>query len=107
MWRYDLAICPAWDKKLPAITLPPPLLCLQEHSTSSSGFTPPSPDKPLDIPKELWLLMDKLQREGRQVEDLFEQPGLHTEVQTIRDALDTGQNIIRILFGKKSGFNIL
>ena len=48
-------------------------------------------ERPLDVPKELWQLVNKLVEEARNVEDLFERPGLHTEAQLIRDALDTGQ----------------
>ena len=69
---------------------------LQEQ-TSTAGSSPLSPGRPLDVPKELWLLVDKLQRDGVTCGDLFEQPGLHSEVQQIRDALDTGRAHLRIL----------
>ena len=67
-----------------------------QEQTGGHAGSPLSPDRPLDVPKELYLLLDKLQREGVTCADLFEQPGLHTEVQQIRDALDTGQAQLRI-----------
>ncbi|XP_053563136.1 type II inositol 1,4,5-trisphosphate 5-phosphatase isoform X2 [Bombina bombina] len=48
------------------------------------------PDKPLEIPKELWMMVDHLYRNAAQQEDLFQQPGLRTEFEAIRDCLDTG-----------------
>nr|XP_025046006.1 type II inositol 1,4,5-trisphosphate 5-phosphatase isoform X2 [Pelodiscus sinensis] len=47
-------------------------------------------EKPLDIPKELWMLVDHLYRNASHQEDLFQQPGLRSEFQQIRDCLDTG-----------------
>ncbi|XP_038614088.1 type II inositol 1,4,5-trisphosphate 5-phosphatase isoform X2 [Tachyglossus aculeatus] len=47
-------------------------------------------EKPLDIPKELWMMVDFLYRNAAQQEDLFQQPGLRSEFQQIRDCLDTG-----------------
>ncbi|XP_061452357.1 type II inositol 1,4,5-trisphosphate 5-phosphatase isoform X2 [Rhineura floridana] len=47
-------------------------------------------EKPLDIPKELWMMVDYLYRNACQQEDLFQQPGLRTEFEQIRDCLDTG-----------------
>lgn len=43
-----------------------------------------------DIPKEIWMLVDYLFRNGIHQENLFGQEGLHTEVLAIRDFLDTG-----------------
>nr|XP_039261080.1 inositol polyphosphate 5-phosphatase OCRL-like [Styela clava] len=43
----------------------------------------------LSVPKELWTLVDHLYTYGRKQEDLFQQPGLHSEVEDIRDCLDT------------------
>ncbi|KAM4699188.1 type II inositol 1,4,5-trisphosphate 5-phosphatase isoform 1-T1 [Discoglossus pictus] len=48
------------------------------------------PEKPLDIPKELWMMVDHLYRNASQQEDLFQQPGLRSEFEAIRDCLDTG-----------------
>ncbi|XP_033013370.1 type II inositol 1,4,5-trisphosphate 5-phosphatase isoform X1 [Lacerta agilis] len=48
------------------------------------------PEKPLDIPKELWMMVDHLYRNACQQEDLFQQPGLRVEFEQIRDCLDTG-----------------
>ncbi|KAM8976707.1 type II inositol 1,4,5-trisphosphate 5-phosphatase [Pelodytes ibericus] len=47
-------------------------------------------EKPFDIPKELWMLVDHLYRNASQEEDLFQQPGLRSEFEAIRDCLDTG-----------------
>ncbi|XP_053310529.1 type II inositol 1,4,5-trisphosphate 5-phosphatase isoform X1 [Spea bombifrons] len=47
-------------------------------------------EKPLDVPKELWMLVDHLYRNASQEEDLFQQPGLRSEFEAIRDCLDTG-----------------
>ncbi|XP_074658633.1 inositol polyphosphate 5-phosphatase OCRL-like isoform X2 [Tubulanus polymorphus] len=46
--------------------------------------------KSLDIPKEIWRLVDHIYNNGMQEEDLYQQPGLHSEIQKIRDSLDTG-----------------
>uniref|UniRef100_A0A8C6QFC8 Type II inositol 1,4,5-trisphosphate 5-phosphatase n=1 Tax=Nannospalax galili TaxID=1026970 RepID=A0A8C6QFC8_NANGA len=47
-------------------------------------------DKPMEIPKELWMMVDHLYRNAIQQEDLFQQPGLRSEFEHIRDCLDTG-----------------
>ncbi|XP_007492882.1 type II inositol 1,4,5-trisphosphate 5-phosphatase isoform X1 [Monodelphis domestica] len=47
-------------------------------------------EKPLEIPKELWMMVDHLYRNASQQEDLFQQPGLRSEFELIRDCLDTG-----------------
>lgn len=47
-------------------------------------------EKPLDIPKELWMLVDNLFRNAVKQEDIFQQPGLRSEFAEIRDCLDTG-----------------
>uniref|UniRef100_A0A672Z285 phosphoinositide 5-phosphatase n=1 Tax=Sphaeramia orbicularis TaxID=375764 RepID=A0A672Z285_9TELE len=46
--------------------------------------------KPLDIPKELWMMVDHLFRNAIKQEDIFQQPGLRSEFAEIRDCLDTG-----------------
>lgn len=48
------------------------------------------PEKPLDVPKELWMMIDHLHRNASLQEDLFQQPGLRSEFDTIRDCLDAG-----------------
>uniref|UniRef100_A0AAY4DAC4 phosphoinositide 5-phosphatase n=1 Tax=Denticeps clupeoides TaxID=299321 RepID=A0AAY4DAC4_9TELE len=48
------------------------------------------PEKPLDIPKEIWMMVDHLYRNASKQEDLFQQPGLRSEFEEIRDCLDTG-----------------
>uniref|UniRef100_A0A8C4ZMP3 phosphoinositide 5-phosphatase n=1 Tax=Gadus morhua TaxID=8049 RepID=A0A8C4ZMP3_GADMO len=45
---------------------------------------------PLGIPKEIWMMVDHLFRNAIKQEDLFQQPGLRSEFQEIRDYLDTG-----------------
>ncbi|XP_046904475.1 inositol polyphosphate 5-phosphatase OCRL isoform X1 [Hypomesus transpacificus] len=46
-------------------------------------------DKPLKIPKEVWLLVNHLFTKSCQQEDLFQTPGLQEELQSIIDCLDT------------------
>ncbi|KAL0973658.1 hypothetical protein UPYG_G00207980 [Umbra pygmaea] len=46
-------------------------------------------DKPLKIPKEVWLLVNHLFTKSCQQEDLFQTPGLQDELQSIIDCLDT------------------
>ncbi|XP_071608841.1 type II inositol 1,4,5-trisphosphate 5-phosphatase-like [Heliangelus exortis] len=47
-------------------------------------------EKPVDIPKELWMMVDHLYRNASQQEYLFQQPGLKSEFEQIRDCLDKG-----------------
>ncbi|KAM9309038.1 type II inositol 1,4,5-trisphosphate 5-phosphatase isoform 2-T2 [Pholidichthys leucotaenia] len=47
-------------------------------------------EKPLDIPKELWMMVDHLFLTAVKQEDIFQQPGLRSEFAEIRDCLDTG-----------------
>ncbi|CAJ0945610.1 unnamed protein product [Ranitomeya imitator] len=55
-------------------------------------------EKPLDVPKELCMMVDHLYRNASLQEDLFQQPGLRSEFEAIRDYLDTGfPESIRIL----------
>lgn len=42
------------------------------------------------IPKEIWFLVDHIYLHGLKEPNLFEQPGLHSEVLQIRDWLDNG-----------------
>ncbi|XP_036442524.1 type II inositol 1,4,5-trisphosphate 5-phosphatase isoform X2 [Colossoma macropomum] len=61
-------------------------LSLMSNSETSS----PDTEKALDIPKELWMMVDHLYRNASKQEDLFQQPGLRSEFEEIRDCLDTG-----------------
>ncbi|KAK1340181.1 hypothetical protein QTO34_018746 [Cnephaeus nilssonii] len=47
-------------------------------------------ENPMEIPKELWMMVDFLYRNAAQEEDLFQQPGRRLEFEQIRDCLDTG-----------------
>ncbi|XP_060547383.1 type II inositol 1,4,5-trisphosphate 5-phosphatase isoform X3 [Pantherophis guttatus] len=47
-------------------------------------------EKPLDVPKELWMMVDHLYHNACQKKDLFQQPGPRAEFPEIRDCLDTG-----------------
>ncbi|OCT65900.1 inositol polyphosphate 5-phosphatase OCRL isoform X2 [Xenopus laevis] len=51
--------------------------------------TDESVDKPLKIPKEIWLLVDHLYKNACHQEDLFQTPGKQEELQQIIDCLDT------------------
>ncbi|XP_070224491.1 type II inositol 1,4,5-trisphosphate 5-phosphatase isoform X2 [Bos mutus] len=62
-------------------------LTLMQLQTEDNGS---QLEKPMDIPKELWILVDYLYRNAIQQEDLFQQPGLRSEFDHIRDCLDTG-----------------
>ncbi|XP_072890426.1 type II inositol 1,4,5-trisphosphate 5-phosphatase isoform X2 [Hemitrygon akajei] len=44
----------------------------------------------LDMPKEIWTMVDHLHRNASLQGDLFQQPGLKSEFEEIRDCLDTG-----------------
>ncbi|XP_068181822.1 inositol polyphosphate 5-phosphatase OCRL isoform X2 [Antennarius striatus] len=46
-------------------------------------------DKPLKIPKEMWILVNHLFTKSCDQEDLFQTPGLQEELQNIIDCLDT------------------
>ncbi|XP_064206561.1 inositol polyphosphate 5-phosphatase OCRL-like isoform X2 [Anguilla rostrata] len=46
-------------------------------------------DKPLKIPKEVWLLVDHLFTKSCKQEDLFQSPGMQEELQNIIECLDT------------------
>uniref|UniRef100_A0A3P8NAF8 phosphoinositide 5-phosphatase n=1 Tax=Astatotilapia calliptera TaxID=8154 RepID=A0A3P8NAF8_ASTCA len=46
-------------------------------------------DKPLKIPKEVWILVNHLYTKSCDQEDLFQTPGLQEELQSIIDCLDT------------------
>ncbi|XP_044064042.1 type II inositol 1,4,5-trisphosphate 5-phosphatase isoform X1 [Siniperca chuatsi] len=63
------------------------LLELSEKSRDENGA---KTEKPLDIPKELWMMVDHLFRNAIKQEDIFQQPGLRSEFAEIRDCLDTG-----------------
>lgn len=47
-------------------------------------------EKPLDIPKEIWMMVDHLYKMAFDQGDLFQQPGLRPEFEEIRECLDTG-----------------
>ncbi|XP_036299271.1 inositol polyphosphate 5-phosphatase OCRL isoform X1 [Pipistrellus kuhlii] len=46
-------------------------------------------ERPLQVPKEIWLLVDHLFRYACHQEDLFQTPGMQEELQQIIDCLDT------------------
>uniref|UniRef100_A0A5F9C9I5 Inositol polyphosphate 5-phosphatase OCRL n=1 Tax=Oryctolagus cuniculus TaxID=9986 RepID=A0A5F9C9I5_RABIT len=46
-------------------------------------------ERPLQVPKEIWLLVDHLFRYACHQEDLFQTPGMQEELQQIIDSLDT------------------
>ncbi|XP_016119593.1 type II inositol 1,4,5-trisphosphate 5-phosphatase-like, partial [Sinocyclocheilus grahami] len=57
---------------------------------SNSQVSNPETDKPQEIPKEIWMMVDHLFRNAKKQEELFQQPGLRSEFEEIRDCLDTG-----------------
>lgn len=46
-------------------------------------------ERPLQVPKEIWLLVDHLFKYACHQEDLFQTPGMQEELQQIIDCLDT------------------
>ncbi|XP_047454117.1 type II inositol 1,4,5-trisphosphate 5-phosphatase isoform X2 [Mugil cephalus] len=63
---------------------------IRELAETSENEIPENSEKPLDIPKELWMMVDHLFRNSIKQEDIFQQPGLRSEFAEIRDCLDTG-----------------
>ncbi|XP_077431575.1 type II inositol 1,4,5-trisphosphate 5-phosphatase isoform X1 [Vanacampus margaritifer] len=63
---------------------------LRQMMATSVNDNVESTEKPLDIPKELWMMVDHLFRNAIKQEDIFQQPGLRSEFAEIRDGLDTG-----------------
>ncbi|XP_057305735.1 inositol polyphosphate 5-phosphatase OCRL-like [Hydractinia symbiolongicarpus] len=57
---------------------------------STDGVFPDSTE-PLEIPKELWLLIDHLFKHGMTQENILLQSGIDEEIRQIRHHLDTGQ----------------
>ncbi|KAE8289065.1 Type II inositol 1,4,5-trisphosphate 5-phosphatase [Larimichthys crocea] len=67
-----------------------PQSTLRELVEMSGNENVANTEKPLDIPKELWMMVDHLFRNAIKQEDIFQQPGLRSEFADIRDCLDTG-----------------
>ncbi|XP_056331118.1 type II inositol 1,4,5-trisphosphate 5-phosphatase [Danio aesculapii] len=67
-----------------------PLESIRKLSVKSNSPVIDSTDKPQEIPKEIWMMVDHLFRYAKKQEDLFQQPGLRSEFEEIRDCLDTG-----------------
>ncbi|XP_061091151.1 inositol polyphosphate 5-phosphatase OCRL isoform X1 [Conger conger] len=63
----------------------------QENSPMSFLLvdSPGTEDRPLKLPKEVWLLVNHLYTKSCKQEDLFQTPGLDEELQNIIDCLDT------------------
>ncbi|XP_048578067.1 inositol polyphosphate 5-phosphatase OCRL isoform X3 [Nematostella vectensis] len=64
-----------------------------EHGQDSSASGPASQRRAkeaLEIPKELWLLVDHLYKYGASEENILKQSGFEQEIQQIRTHLDTG-----------------
>ncbi|XP_074003279.1 inositol polyphosphate 5-phosphatase OCRL isoform X2 [Numenius arquata] len=57
-----------------------PLGCLDSEDTGEA---------PLQVPKEIWLLVDHLFKHACHQEDLFQTPGMQEELEQIIDCLDT------------------
>ncbi|KAM9489325.1 type II inositol 1,4,5-trisphosphate 5-phosphatase isoform 2-T2 [Clarias gariepinus] len=67
-----------------------PLETIHKLNLSSNETNSPATEKGLDIPKEIWMMVDHLYRNASKQEDIFQQPGLRLEFEEIRDCLDTG-----------------
>ncbi|NWX48325.1 OCRL phosphatase, partial [Steatornis caripensis] len=66
-------------------------LCHQEKSVLQMGSldSEEAGGMPLQVPKEIWLLVDHLFKHGCHQEDLFQTPGMQEELEQIIDCLDT------------------
>uniref|UniRef100_A0A669PUY7 phosphoinositide 5-phosphatase n=1 Tax=Phasianus colchicus TaxID=9054 RepID=A0A669PUY7_PHACC len=62
-----------------------------EKSVLQIGFlnSEDASEMPLQMPKEIWLLVDHLYKRACHQEDLFQTPGMQEELQQIIDCLDT------------------
>uniref|UniRef100_A0A8C3Q1L0 phosphoinositide 5-phosphatase n=1 Tax=Chrysolophus pictus TaxID=9089 RepID=A0A8C3Q1L0_CHRPC len=63
----------------------------KEKSVLQIGFlnSEDASEMPLQMPKEIWLLVDHLYKHACHQEDLFQTPGMQEELQQIIDCLDT------------------
>uniref|UniRef100_A0A3Q3MQX6 phosphoinositide 5-phosphatase n=1 Tax=Mastacembelus armatus TaxID=205130 RepID=A0A3Q3MQX6_9TELE len=69
-----------------------PITKLIDLEKSRMGFLmddPSTEDKPLKIPKEVWILVNHLYTKSCDQVDLFQTPGLQEELRSIIDCLDT------------------
>uniref|UniRef100_A0AAQ5YD69 phosphoinositide 5-phosphatase n=1 Tax=Amphiprion ocellaris TaxID=80972 RepID=A0AAQ5YD69_AMPOC len=64
-------------------------LVRQKKHLLAMGTYSGTEDKPLKIPKEVWILVNHLFTKSCDQEDLFQTPGLQEELQSIIDCLDT------------------
>ncbi|XP_051576576.1 type II inositol 1,4,5-trisphosphate 5-phosphatase-like isoform X1 [Myxocyprinus asiaticus] len=70
----------------------PPDTIRELSMKANNQVSDPEADKPQEIPKEVWMMVDHLFRFAIKQEDLFQQPGLRSEFEEIRDCLDTGSS---------------
>eukprot|EP00529_Nitzschia_sp_RCC80_P001710 CAMPEP_0113514608 /NCGR_PEP_ID=MMETSP0014_2-20120614/40501_1 /TAXON_ID=2857 /ORGANISM="Nitzschia sp." /LENGTH=883 /DNA_ID=CAMNT_0000411119 /DNA_START=70 /DNA_END=2721 /DNA_ORIENTATION=+ /assembly_acc=CAM_ASM_000159 len=73
--------------KAPVRTIPLDPIERSKHFSNENEI---SPSNALCIPKELWRVVDAIFEKGLQTPDLFSVPGVKSEVDQIREALDTG-----------------
>nr|XP_045376271.1 type II inositol 1,4,5-trisphosphate 5-phosphatase isoform X4 [Camelus bactrianus] len=74
------------NASIPSVSLSKRETLMQLHTEDDGSQL----EKSMEIPKELWMMVDYLYRNAVQQEDLFQQPGLRWEFEHIRDCLDTG-----------------
>uniref|UniRef100_A0A087Y7G6 phosphoinositide 5-phosphatase n=1 Tax=Poecilia formosa TaxID=48698 RepID=A0A087Y7G6_POEFO len=96
---YGTSIYSLCHMKEPIQDMPKETLLELHQAEKSLNDDAATDEKPLDIPKELWMMVDHLFRNAvNQKEDIFQQPGLRTEFAEIRDCLDSGMpDSLRIL----------
>ncbi|KAM7383156.1 hypothetical protein PAMP_002836 [Pampus punctatissimus] len=82
---YGTSIYSLCQLREPIQDMPQKTLCELVENVDTANI-----EKPLDIPKELWMMVDHLFRNAIKQEDIFQQPGLRSEFSEIRDCLDTG-----------------
>ncbi|XP_062421362.1 type II inositol 1,4,5-trisphosphate 5-phosphatase isoform X1 [Pungitius pungitius] len=85
---YGSSIRSLCQLREPIQDMPQKVLRQMEENSQKDDET--TTEKPLDIPKELWMMVDHLFRNALNQEDIFQQPGLRIEFAEIRDCLDTG-----------------
>ncbi|NWZ05909.1 OCRL phosphatase, partial [Agelaius phoeniceus] len=78
-------------KLIDLVSLSPCVLSLQEKSILQMGSldSEEASEVPLQVPKEIWLLVDHLFKHALHQEDLFQTPGMQEELEQIIDCLDT------------------
>ncbi|XP_061573238.1 type II inositol 1,4,5-trisphosphate 5-phosphatase isoform X2 [Cololabis saira] len=87
---FGTSVCSLCKLREPIQDMPLETLRELDEAEMPENEDAASTEKPLDIPKELWMMVDHLFRNALKQEDIFQQPGLRSEFAEIRNCLDTG-----------------